>query len=261
MDNIDCSSARCTGFICPRFRSKECSGVFTAIRDHKGNVIYKVPPTIQYIDGTENIVEVLMKTYKEMEKEGYITKQEVIGILSSKYNIDISERTLKYYGTEGLIESGIKASLPGVTGSVSFYKKDTIKAIVSIKHLQEYYRFGLKDIAKYFKILGFKDIENLERLYEVSNLEPNGKNWDEDKYGGFEDGIKDLYKFEDVATVRSLVEVELLKKYKYQRDLLGVDHRVEIDKTRDGKFRIVVGFREDEEVVYFSEAGIEIPGR
>ncbi len=198
-----------------------------------------------------------MKTYEEMEKAGYITKQEVIKILSTKYDLVVSERTLKYYGTEGLIKPAIKAGLIGRTGSVSFYKKETIKAIVSIKHLQEYYRFGLKDIAKYFKILEFKDIENLERLYEVSNFEPNEKSWDEDKYGGFEDGIKDLYKFEDIATVRGLVELELLKKYKYQRDLLGVDHRVEINKTENGKFEVLVGFIEDEKKVSFTESGIK----
>ncbi len=202
-----------------------------------------------------------MKTNEEMEKAGYIAKQEVIKILSIRYDLEISERTLKYYGTEGLIKPAIKAGLIGKTGSVSFFKKDTIKAIVSIKHLQKYYRFGLKDIAKYFKILEFKDIENLERLYEVSNLELNSKSWDEDKYGGIKDSIKDFYDFEDIATVRSLVEVDLLEKYKYQRDLSGVDYRVEIDKTGDRKFEIQVGFREDEEVVYFNETGIKIPGR
>jgi len=259
VNNVNYCSTRCIGYVCQRFRSGECNGVFSDIRDREGNVIYRVPPTIQLIDGTENIVEVHMKTYKEMEEAGYITKQDVIGTLATKYDLEIPERTLKYYGTEKLIEPGIKASLPGVTGSVSFYKKDTIKAIVSIKHLQKYYRFSLKDIAKYFKILGFKDVNSLERLYEVSNFKPNDMSWDEEKYGNLEDGFKDLYNFEDIAIVRSIVQVDLLNKYKHQRDLEGTDHRVEIEKATDGKFQIVVGFREDKKVVYFNESGIETP--
>ena len=134
MNNTDYCSIRCTGFRCSQYRSGECTRVFSTIKDHDGNVIYRVPPTVQLMDGIENTEEVQMETYKFMEKVGYIPKKKVIEILATKYDQEIPNSTLKYYGSKKLIEPGIKASLPGVTGSVSFYKKDTPKIIASIRY-------------------------------------------------------------------------------------------------------------------------------
>ena len=48
----------------------------------------------------------------EIHKEGYLTKDEVLDKLEDYYIIEITPRTLKYYGTLGIISSGIKENNP-----------------------------------------------------------------------------------------------------------------------------------------------------
>jgi DNA-binding transcriptional MerR regulator len=83
-----------------------------------------------------------------MENE-YITKEEVINQLKEKYKINISPRTLKYYGTVNLIEPGIRTYLKGIAGTVSYYKANTLLVITKIKELNECYGLTLKEIYKY----------------------------------------------------------------------------------------------------------------
>ena len=150
---VKACSVRCTGFLCAEWNY--CNGCFSSFTDDSGNILLTVPLPIQQYDDykeedniseDDNSTEIAKEVIKEMEKLDYIKKEEVFKILKNNYKIDITERTLKYYATEGLIEKSSIGRLPGVTGSVSFYKKNTPGLILLIKYLQNFYRLKLNEI-------------------------------------------------------------------------------------------------------------------
>lgn len=93
----------------------------------------------------------------EIHKEGYLTKNEVLFKLEDYYFIEITPRTLKYYGTLGIISSGIKENIKGMVGSVSLYPKNTPEIIYLIKWLQVETNMSLNRICEYFKIFNLED--------------------------------------------------------------------------------------------------------
>ncbi|GAG59616.1 unnamed protein product, partial [marine sediment metagenome] len=109
-----------------------------AVANRDGNIIATLPPS-SFED--EDVSNIIMKTYKEIHKGGYLTKDEVIDILKKKYGIVLSKRMLKYYGTQELIEPGIVTQIPGVRGSVSIYKENTPGIINFFDILKKHYNF------------------------------------------------------------------------------------------------------------------------
>lgn len=89
----------------------------------------------------------------KIKELGLITKQEVLDQLK-RYGIKIKSRTLAYYIAEKLIEPPIRKGMPGITGSVSFFREQTPLKITNIKSLIEKFELTLKEISKY-KDLGF----------------------------------------------------------------------------------------------------------
>jgi len=93
----------------------------------------------------------------EIHKKGYLIKDEVLNKLEDYYFIEITPRTLKYYGTIGLINSGIKENIKGIVGSVSLYPNNTPEIIFLIKLLQVETNMSLNEIREYFKVLNLED--------------------------------------------------------------------------------------------------------
>ncbi|MBC8386435.1 MAG: hypothetical protein H8E13_00035 [Actinobacteria bacterium] len=102
-----------------------------------------------------------------IHENDYLTKEEVINILKQKYKINITSRALKFYGTEKLIEPGIKDYFQGFIGILSIYPKQTPLMINHIKKLQEIFKLKLKEISKY-RNLGYEfdglEINNLNKI-------------------------------------------------------------------------------------------------
>lgn len=97
------------------------------------------------------------KNLDEIHKKGYLTKDEVLDSLDDRYFIDLTPRTLKYYGTIGLIDPGIKENVKGIVGSVSLYSQKTVEIIYLIKFLQIEGRLTLDRMSEYLKILNLDD--------------------------------------------------------------------------------------------------------
>ena len=72
-----------------------------------------------------SITEIKAKVLNDLYRYDYITKQEVISILKFDFDIEITDRKIKYFREKGVIEPGLKFKLPGVPGKVSFYRKNT----------------------------------------------------------------------------------------------------------------------------------------
>ena len=102
----------------------------------------------------------------KIKEVGLITKQEVLDQLK-RYGIKIKSRTLAYYIAEKLIKPPIRKGMPGITGSVSFFKEQTPLIITNIKSLIEKFELTLKEISKY-KDLGYKfDESKINKLNKI----------------------------------------------------------------------------------------------
>jgi len=107
----------------------------------------------------------------KIKEAGLITKQEVLKQLK-RYGIEIKSRTLAYYIAEKLIEPPIKKGMPGITGSVSFFKEQTPLIIVGLEKLNKKYGLALKEISKYRSIVyNFDQKELIKYLAEPKKNE------------------------------------------------------------------------------------------
>jgi DNA-binding transcriptional MerR regulator len=157
-------NGRCAGFLCEDYRQGICKGILWAIANKDGSIIAQMPPLN---DEDENILEFIMKTLEEIHKAGYLTKDEVINILESKFKIKLSKRMLKYYGTQEIIDPGIVTQLPGIRGSVSIYKERTPEIINFINILKKHHKFTLKEIVELSSILSFKNKEKVGQYWQI----------------------------------------------------------------------------------------------
>ncbi|MBA7583991.1 hypothetical protein ES708_25943 [subsurface metagenome] len=103
-----------------------------------------------------------------MEKKGFITKDKLIKI--AKINgIKATDRLLNWYKNLKLIEPSKRKRFPGIPGTVSFYKNDTLKLLYVIKNLKETgYRLKLREIRYYLDLLKLdnestREIEKIKR--------------------------------------------------------------------------------------------------
>jgi len=260
-------SIKCIGFLCKLWN--ECNGVFSWIADSEGKIIFKVPLPKQYYNDykeRENIaedddsLEIRERVFNDMSQEGYIKKEEVLKNLKSNYNIELTERTLKYYATEGLIERSSMARLPGVTGSVSFYKNNTPEIIFLIKFLQDFYRLKLEEIKTNFSLLKIENIEELKKLRRLQNSLGNIEKKEKSvKYGKVNleiyyienPDVSKLYSLQAVAWARALLELGLLKK-----KIIHSGKGMEIIKKSSKDYEVNVKFGEPiNKIVVFRKKG------
>jgi len=88
-----------------------------------------------------------------VEKKGFITKDK-LRALAKENGIKVTDRLLNWYKNLKLIAPSNKRNLPGIKGTVSFYKDDTLKLLYVIQNLKETgYRLTLKDIRYYLDLL------------------------------------------------------------------------------------------------------------
>lgn len=144
---------------CLDYKRGICPGPKLILIGNDDTIICKVPWFNEYYDNYFKDLEM------EIKKEGYITKQEVLDITKERYGIDLTPRNLSFYVSQGLIKPGIMERIPGISGSISFFKDDTpgiIRLIYMIKEPNT--TFSLKDLKRYFDVLRFKDIEYFKIL-------------------------------------------------------------------------------------------------
>ncbi len=176
----------CSGpcFICGEYKERRCHGSLKTVYDHTGKILYRfsLPIEYDYFDKeylTEkkwgykhNSKELLEDFFKTMEEKEYIKKSEVFKLLESEYNLKLSERNLRFYVVKGIISPPIVERVPGLSGSVSLYKKSTPAIIFLVKWLQKSKaRYSLEKIAELFKLLEFEDKTEILRLAEPKDIE------------------------------------------------------------------------------------------
>lgn len=177
-------------------------------------------------------------------ENAYLTKDEVINALKDKYDINLSRRMLKYYGSSNLIEPGIVKQVPGIRGSVSLYKEKTPELINFINILVKHHGFTLKKVAELSGILSFKNEQKLEKLY--SHYNKGNKNAFMEKYD------LEVIDFERFSILRALFELGR----KDSEDSLSVVE-VDVKKDEDSQFKITVTFFDDlKKTISFGKEGV-----
>jgi len=147
----------------------------------------------------------MVRTLEEIYKEGYITKDDVLFNLEESFFIFITPRTLKFYGTAGLVDSGIKENIKGFVGSVSLYPKNTPEIVYLVKWLQVEARLTLDWICEYFRILKI-DRDYIKKLKKI-DLEYN-------KLLKSEEEKEELFKRKDTPKEEWGKELAKLEKFK-----------------------------------------------
>ena len=136
-----CSGICC---LCEEYRKKRCDGYLKTICDNNGNILYQFPLPVdhQYFNeeyltekelecryNTKKLLEDFFKTMKEKE---YIKKGDVFEILKSKYNLNLTERNLRFYVLKEIISPPVARRVPGLSGSISLYTKSTPEIISTL---------------------------------------------------------------------------------------------------------------------------------
>ena len=175
----------CSGFccLCEEYRKKRCDGYQKTICDNKGNILHQFPLPVDYqyfneeyltekeLGHRNNTEKLLEDFFKKMKEKEYIKKSEVFELLKSKYNLDISERNLRFYVLKEIIDPPVVSRVPGISGSVSFYKKITPEIIFLVKWLLKGKgKHSLEEIAYFFKLLKFEDVDGIKRLAEPKDI-------------------------------------------------------------------------------------------
>lgn len=142
---------------CKDYKSDKCKGYWGTLR--LGNENIQIPYKYEY---EENF---FYNIIMEIKKAGYITKQELLDMLSDQYDLKFSSRNLQYYVDEKLIEPGIIERFPGITGSVSFYKENTVFKILAIQELTKKRNFTIEKIKNNKDILYKFDSEKILDYY------------------------------------------------------------------------------------------------
>jgi hypothetical protein len=144
----DCSGI--CGF-CRNWKIGICEGMFQRfIKDNEGNILCGYD--VRYL---ENPLEIYIEVCKKMKELNYMTKDELTEKLNI-YGLEVTGRDLKYHVSLGLLEPPIREGIPGITGSVSYWKDNTPKILYTILNIK---KLGIKltfeDIKYYIKLLKF----------------------------------------------------------------------------------------------------------
>ena len=222
-----CSGPCC---ICEKYRRRQCLGYSKTIYDHEGNILYQFPLPIEYdyydkdylieknLGHKYNSEDLLEDFFKTMEEKEYIKKSEVFKLLESEYNLKLSERNLRFYVVKGIISPPIVDRVPGLSGSVSLYKKSTPAIIFLVKWLQKSKgRYSLEKIVELFKLLEFEDETEILRLADPKDIEAR----------------IDRLKLISMAYFKALAELDLFNKINMMTSKEVKEHS--FGKVRKGK--------------------------
>lgn len=150
--------------LCRDYKSGECPGYFSTITDSNNKNLVSIPLFNEYKDNYFKDLEI------KAAEAGLITKQELLNQLK-KDGIKIPSRTLTYYMDLGLLPKGILKFIPGLTGSVSFFKDNILLMIAGIKELSETYKLTLKEISKFKNLVyNFNELELAKYFDELEGI-------------------------------------------------------------------------------------------
>ncbi len=211
---------------CKDYRKRKCPSYTQTFTERKtGRILTQIeaPIDLAYIKkkfwNDKDIVErsnynfILGKAFTKMEEEGYIKKEDVFKRLENDYNLKFTDRSLRNYVVEKLIEKPEVKGVKGVAGSVSFYNKNTPALVFLIKWLRKVKaKLTFSSIRGMFNLLEMENIEELKRLSECKDFEARLQKLDL------------LY----IGFFRALVELDILKRV----NLMSKD---EIEKFSFGK--------------------------
>ena len=224
-----------------------------------GQLLFEIITEIPYED--EEVDEMPAMILEEIHKNNFMTKEEVLEALREKYFLEISERTLKYYGTERLIEPGSKVSLRGFVGSVSIYPSQTPLVIVAIKELKGKYGLKLNEISFYknliYKFDGPEIIKYLDEPQDkqkITRLEKNRFTMVLNYYGCAEAGYQ--YDYAHGGFMLDGKRILVVDYHEIKDGLLEEVH-VELKAAAHGKIKSLSDLKTLKEVIY-SKEGIEI---
>lgn len=161
-----CTEKSICGY-CKKWQYNKCYGNFERfIKNNEGNVL--VGYDIRYL---QNKFEIYIGVCRKMEKLGYITRDQLLETLSNKFKPDLTkgtlERRIKYYVSLGLLEPPIKEAIPGVSGSVSWYKDDSAKLFKVIEDLKNSYYAIKPEKIKYWIDLLKLDEEAVKEIKKI----------------------------------------------------------------------------------------------
>ena len=135
---------------CPTWKKGYCYGFFSIIITD------------------EDLKKIINKVGEIVKKKGYITKDELKEI-AKNYELKLTDRLLNHYCELGLIEHSIMKRLPGIPGTVSFWKEDTPKILYVIQNLKNKgYKIKLKEMKYWLDLLNLneKSIEEIKEIQE-----------------------------------------------------------------------------------------------
>ncbi len=169
---------------CKEYRKGDCRGYLQTFTDRKtGKIITQIeaPIDLEYIKkefwNDKDIIErsnynfILGKAFTRMGEEGYILKKDIFKVLETDYDLKFTERSLRNYVVENLIEAPRLDRVKGVTGSVSFYSRNTPAMIFLIKWLTKVKaERTFNRIRRLLNLLKFNNVEELKKLIECKDL-------------------------------------------------------------------------------------------
>ena len=160
----------------------------------------------------------------KIKEVGLITKQEVLDQLK-RYGVEISSRTLAYYIAEKLIEPPIRKGMPGITGSVSFFREQTPLIIPGIKELTEKYELTLKEVRKYKDLIyNIKELEISSYFFELSGEIKNKYGIETDEFQ-YMKTIHDLNRIKFISVLKVYACAEAGYKYDPKISGLKIDNK------------------------------------
>jgi len=137
-----------------------------------------------------------------------LDKKQLFTILKYKYEVNLSNNTLKYYSLIGMIEPGEIYWKKGRRGSISYYNQKTLKDIFLIKYCQKITNWNLEKIKHFQDISNFKDLKTLKEFSE-SKIGATNK-----KKGGVIIKLPALFwelsDFQEFMVYKAAIELDLL---------------------------------------------------
>ena len=179
----------------------------------------------------------------EIKKAGFVSKQELLKILSDQYDLKFSSRNLQFYVDEKLIEPGIIERFPGVSGSVSFYKKTSVLKIVCIQELIKKHGLTLDDIKKYIDLVYNFNSQELAyyNIRRITNSLNNSESLDLESLLDKKVSRTEMAKFYTFLDYFSCVEAEI--KFDIEKFSSGYDFHFYLENDfpfKVGEIRVYI---------------------
>ena len=137
-----------------------------------------------------------------------LDKKQLFTILKYKYEVTLSNNTLKYYSLIGMIEPSEIYWKKGHRGSISYYNQKTLKDIFLIRYCQKNTNWDLKKIKQFQDLSNFKDLKTLKEFSEykidVTTTEKGGVAFK------ITESFWDLTDFQEFMVFKAAIELDLL---------------------------------------------------